>query len=382
MPTSRERLKVAHACQACRVSKVKCDAGRPGWYSLLCTFQCHLCVYESANAYAPFPLSACIRCHARGTACNYNREDGRRTVKGRNRPKAAQRPVRPIRSCAPVPAPVITTALITAPNSPLAAHVSRLQTSPTTPRRQSSAAAPSARSDLEQIRDNEQNRSYYAAHGRFSGQVASAADVRAGLVPAATSYLVPFVDAPLFGNIGEQSARNVMDFAAELPRAYADKLVDIYWLHVHPVEPILDRQRFCRDYEAYYLRRSTLTHAESDVWVSTLHVVFALAVQVQESIPMPQRNDESNHYFRQAWALLRPEAFLWTPGTLDVVQCLMLMNRYLHCTNNQQKTWMTAGLAIQISQSMCNQASETPPSGEVDKDLRQKIWSSCVALER
>jgi hypothetical protein len=62
----------------------------------------------------------------------------------------------------------------------------------------------------------------------------------------------------------------------------------------------------------------------------------------------------------------------------------MLINRYLHCTNNQQKTWMTAGLAMRIAQSMCCHLTETPllkgPSD--DKALKQKVWASCVALDR
>jgi hypothetical protein len=97
---------------------------------------------------------------------------------------------------------------------------------------------------------------------------------------------------------------------------------------------------------------------------------------------MQKRDDEANRYFQRAWALLRPEAFLWKPGSLEVVQCLLLMNRYLHCTNNQQKSWMTAGLAIRIAQNMCCQVSEESSAGEDDRDLRQKVWASCVALER
>ncbi|KAJ8104412.1 hypothetical protein POJ06DRAFT_244461 [Lipomyces tetrasporus] len=62
----------------------------------------------------------------------------------------------------------------------------------------------------------------------------------------------------------------------------------------------------------------------------------------------------------------------------------MLMNRYLHCTNNQQKTWMTAGLAMRIAQSMCGhlpEASSAKDSGD-DRRLKRKVWASCVALDR
>lgn len=204
----------------------------------------------------------------------------------------------------------------------------------------------------------------------------------AGLRPDTTCSLVPFVDAPLFGDIGEPPRNLVLDFASDLPRAYADRLVAIYWHHVHPVEPVLDQQRFSRTYDAFYSRSGAPVHVDHDIWLSTLNLVFALAVQIQESVPMQKRDDEANRYFQRAWALLRPEAILWKPGSLELVQCLLLMNRYLHCTNNQQKTSMTATLAIRIAQNVVCQTSEETSAGDADRSLRQKVWASCVALER
>lgn len=153
-----------------------------------------------------------------------------------------------------------------------------------------SSSSRSEHLDEAQDLDPDQNGVYYTAHERFSGEVVAAIDVRAGFAPAATSHLVPFVDAPLFGEIdlhSPYSAGSVLDFASELPpRAYADRLVGIYWQHIDPVEPILDRERFFRDYQASYSRSGALLHADRDVWLSILHVVFALAVQRQELTPL------------------------------------------------------------------------------------------------
>jgi hypothetical protein len=62
----------------------------------------------------------------------------------------------------------------------------------------------------------------------------------------------------------------------------------------------------------------------------------------------------------------------------------MLMNRYLHCTTHQQKTWMTAGLAMRIAQTMCCNSLETPAGKDTGNDvhLKRKVWASCVALDR
>ncbi|GIK05333.1 hypothetical protein Aspvir_009440 [Aspergillus viridinutans] len=199
--------------------------------------------------------------------------------------------------------------------------------------------------------DRDQNRAYYSTHGQFAGEVAAAIDVRAGLVPAATSNLVPFVDAPLFG------------------------VLDLHSPYIDPLEPVLSRERFLHDYEATYSRPDAPLHADRDIWLSILNVVFALAVQRQEFIPPQQRDKEGNRFFQRAWALLRPETILWKPGTLELVQCLMLMNRYLHCTSNQLKTWMTAGLAIRIAQSMCCHLPEGSSAKHScnDRMLKQKM---------
>ncbi|KAJ5178069.1 uncharacterized protein N7500_000768 [Penicillium coprophilum] len=238
--------------------------------------------------------------------------------------------------------------------------------------------------DREAEPDLEQDRAYYTAHGQFADRVAAAIDVRAGSTPI-PSHQIPLVDAPLFGDLDLSSNSCVLLSSTELPpRAYADQLIDIYWQHIDPMEPVLDRQRFLENYGNVYATSVAPLSANYDHRRTILNLVFALAVQRQEQIPRYQRNKEGNCFFQRAWALLPAESMLWQPGSLELVQCLMLMNRYLHCTNNQQKTWMTAGLAMRIAQSMCCHLPESPfamnPSD--DKALKQKIWASCVALDR
>ncbi|KAF7557540.1 hypothetical protein G7Z17_g533 [Cylindrodendrum hubeiense] len=192
---------------------------------------------------------------------------------------------------------------VTVPASPPALRASSSEAPSTseTP----STIGPAMSEHLDEDQDAEQSHTFYTAHGRFSGEVAAAIDAKAGLAPAATSNLVPFVDAPLF-------------------------------------------------------------------------------VQRQEDIPLQKRDEEGCRYFQRAWSLLPPETILWKPGSVELVQCLMLMNRYLHCTNNQQKTWMTAGLAIRIAQSMCFHlpgTASTKKSGN-DRQLEQRVWASCIAVDR
>ncbi|KAL4747394.1 hypothetical protein BDW72DRAFT_209647 [Aspergillus terricola var. indicus] len=221
--------------------------------------------------------------------------------------------------------------------------------------------------------DPDPDRTYYNAHGHFAGQVVAAID------PAAGSHQIPFVDAPLFENLTLDFPLHSLRscFVAELPpRGYADLLVDIYWRYVQPVEPVLDYQRFVQNYERIYLTSGGPPCTRSDLWLCIINAVFALAVQRQEHILLQQRNEQANRFFLRAWALL-PADLLWMPASLELLQSLILINRYLHCTDNPQKTWMSAGVAIRMAQTMCGHRGESK-----DEALKLKAWAICVALDR
>lgn len=230
------------------------------------------------------------------------------------------------------------------------------------------------------------DRAYYTPYGQFAGDVTAAVDDRAGIAPSpVTTNLVPFVDAPLFGEPDWSLPASGIILATKLPpRAYADRLVGVYWQHVHVIESVLNKEQFLRDYEDIYNSFSASVDEDRAVRLSILNLVFALAVQRQELTPLQQRDEEANGYFLRAWALLPIETVLWQPGSLELVQCLMLMNRYLHCTNNRQKTWTTAGLAMRIAQSLRCYLAYDSSSKESSKDrkLKQQIWASCVGLDR
>ncbi|KAI8689372.1 hypothetical protein NCS56_00200600 [Fusarium sp. Ph1] len=350
-PLRRQRLKVSNACQVCRLRKVKCDGGLP----------------------------ACTRCRARGKTCTYDHESTTVAQEAKRRHSVRNpQPIRPSSATSPA----------------LGAHASQTLSVPVTGIALTSATETSSTLppspgpqglDRDQDSRQDQESPCYIAHGRFSGQVEAAIDVRAGLVPATTSNLVPFVDAPLFGEIDLDSASHALSCSTELPpRAYADRLVGIYWQHVHAVEPILDRTRFFRDYEASYSGADTIPREDRDIWFSILNTVFALAAQRQESILMKKRDEEGNYFFQRAWALIRPETILWKPGSIELVQCLMLLNRYIHCTENRHKTWMTAGLAMRTAQSMCCHVSQSISAGKVSDEARiwKQVWVSCIGLDR
>ncbi|KAL3460116.1 fungal-specific transcription factor domain-containing protein [Aspergillus heterothallicus] len=326
----RQRLKVASACPACRSKKVKCDGTRPA------------CTRPVAPTQKPPSIGP--RIQSRNTP-----PEGRYATFS---PTCLQTPSQ------------------SEPTTPAFNHPITF-----TSRSEKYQEAPSGMGHIQ---------AYNTTHGRFAGQVAAAIDKRVGLPPA-HFHRVPFVDAPLFESLilpdPSASPHVIRDLA---PRNHADQLIQIYWRHIDPIEAVLDRQRFTKNYQIMYTNPKVSASAISDIWLAILNAVFALAVQRQEHLPREQRNDEANRFFLRAWALLPAEAMMWKPPSIELVQCIFLLNRYLHCTDNQHKTWITAGLAVRIAQSLCCHVGEPLSSRSASDEtiLKEKVWANCVALDR
>lgn len=202
-------------------------------------------------------------------------------------------------------------------------------------------------------------------------------------------------DAPLFGF---RSRRQVSALEPGVdgvehvlpPRRHADYLMDIYWHHIHPVEPFLDYERFHHSYRALFEGTSTDENTEERIFISTLNTIFALTTQLQEDGPPEEREAISNRYFQRAWAGVGLETVMREePGSPLLVQCLLLMGRYLQCTNNPHQMWMAVGSAVRIAQSLglhnheYFSSSSTPSFCQaVDRRLATRLWHSCVYMDR
>lgn len=197
--------------------------------------------------------------------------------------------------------------------------------------------------------------------------------------------LAPFADAPLFDlDLGAQSGESI-DNSVLPHRRHADHLVDMFWQHIQPLEPMLERELFTSSYMALFAGHPPDTHADERVFLSTLNTVFALATQLQEGLRADERNKASNAYFRRAWATLRVEAVLWEPGSVELVQCLLLMARYLQCSNNPHQTWMAVGIAVRMAQSLGldkPDISQSPSLNPAPRGFRHQLWQCCIYMDR
>ena len=85
---------------------------------------------------------------------------------------------------------------------------------------------------------------------------------------------------------------------------------------------------------------------------------------------------EQLNSFHSAWSLLRPETIVREAESLELVQCLLFMSRYLHFTSNLHQTWTAVRSAVPIAQSLGLHVANKPSSSLPSRDgrLRRQFW--------
>ncbi|KAK2029223.1 hypothetical protein LX32DRAFT_663389 [Colletotrichum zoysiae] len=154
----------------------------------------------------------------------------------------------------------------------------------------------------------------------------------------------------------------------------------LYWYYVDPLYPFLDQQKFEHSYRALFA--GTTIDADERIFVSTLNLIFALSTQLIESMTPEQRESLSQAYFKRAQNLL--QFCLWDTGSIELIQCLLIMSQYLQSTNNPHQTWMVVGSAVRISQGLGLHLPETSLelSNEAERNLVKRIWHGCILMDR
>jgi hypothetical protein len=224
-------------------------------------------------------------------------------------------------------------------------------------------------------------------HGAFAGEVKAAIDARLGIAPSKrVIHSAPLSDAPLFDlRLDIDPLPGGIDHNVLPQRRHADRLVDLFWQYIQPLEPMLEPGLFSRLYEAVFAGHPLQDHTDERIFLSTLNTVFALSTQLQENVPTEERNRAGNAYFRRAWALLRVETVLWQAPSVELVQSLLLAARYLQCSSNPHQTWMAVGIAVRMAQSIGldkASASVDDPSDRVPRSFKEQLWQCCVYMDR
>ncbi|KDN71492.1 putative fungal specific transcription factor [Colletotrichum sublineola] len=277
---------------------------------------------------------------------------------------------------APTPRPPPATAASTTSSGPDLARRSRLEKHPVTP----SGASPSVVDSMTTVREDGMVTSEYfgsSSAGSFTNQIKDAIDARLGSRTEAKSVKNSLFRPALPLNEGGPGSQ--ADYV--LPaRKQADHLMDLYWYYVDPLYPFLDQQRFEHSYRALFA--GTAIDADERIFVSILNLIFALSTQLIESMTPEQRDSSSQVYFKRAQDLL--QFSLWDTGSIELIQCLLIMSQYLQSTNNPHQTWMVVGSVVRIAQGLGLHLPETSLelSSESERNLVKRIWHGCLLMDR
>ncbi|KAL5603463.1 hypothetical protein FOVSG1_006213 [Fusarium oxysporum f. sp. vasinfectum] len=361
----RKRLKIDLACDICRRRKVKCDGARP---------VCGNCLKRSGlqGRCVYIPISS-------------ERRAGSSSSIGAAPPGLGKIPSESDKDCMQQPkSDGLQQPQILEPTLPL----------PAIPMHHQRSTASAFLSDPSNICTEPTSQTVggsgtgehfgSSSNGTFTGQIKAAIDAkfgRCGLPPSPSA--VPLVDASMFPPLQDETAIDGTAGGMEYelpPRKQADHLINTYWSFVDPLFPVLSKPHFMHSYSALFSGSPVDTNER--MLVSTLNTMFALSIQLQESLKPNQREHLSGKYFRRAQELLRLP--IWERGSIELIQCLLVMSQYLQCTNKPHETWMVVGAAVRIAQGLGLHLPETwtSPSNDLEAALKRQIWQACIFMDR
>jgi hypothetical protein len=218
--------------------------------------------------------------------------------------------------------------------------------------------------------------------GSFMTQIKSVIDAKVGLVSQRASLSgtskPPLITATNAKNPIE--ARNDSVEYVLPPRKRADSLVAVYWELVYPLYPFLDHQGFDAAYQSIWTGSDPAN--DERIFMCTLNVVFALACQLSKAITPEKREDSAKVYFKRAQELLQLD--FWDTGSIELIQCLLIMGQYLQSTSTPHQCWMVVGHAVRMAQGLGFHlpGSSLGPCSSRQRELSRVIWHGCVLMDR
>jgi hypothetical protein len=177
-------------------------------------------------------------------------------------------------------------------------------------------------------------------------------------------------------------------------RSVADHLLDCYFTWVDPLYPYLHRPSFTATYEqlwAAYGDPNSGSEWEMGLpdrkvpdrtFRCILNLVFAFGCQFSPAIPPSRRDSSSDVFFKRSRMLLHID--ILGPGSIHLVQALILMGHYLQSTKFPNRCWNVAGMAIRVAQGLGMHLDSTSANRKsvVEREMWRRTWHGCILLDR
>ncbi|KAL6718998.1 hypothetical protein ACLMJK_003233 [Lecanora helva] len=173
-------------------------------------------------------------------------------------------------------------------------------------------------------------------------------------------------------------------YPLELPiKSTADRLLEAYFSTVQLSFPIFDRGIFMAQYEDVYSAPDLAVYRDR-TFIASLQLVFGIGAVHAHLVDAEWAGDERDHvlYIACARMLAVDGGLLNDLCHLDQVRVFALGAFYLLTTEQINRSWNLAGLALRAAQAMgLHLLNVTPSLSESEKDQRARVWFSVVSLE-
>ncbi|KAK2469295.1 hypothetical protein H9L39_19012 [Fusarium oxysporum f. sp. albedinis] len=194
-------------------------------------------------------------------------------------------------------------------------------------------------------------------------------------------------------------------------RPDADMLMENYRKRVHTIYPFLDWVAVQRRYERIWSPssisskrgssrngqpRHRLVEPQSEpnfediesrkLFYCTLNTIFALGCQSDPYADPEEQALTSEMFWQRAKQLLELDFDVFNEGSVELVQCLLLMSLYLQSTGLSGVCWNVVSVAVRTAQTLglhrSSPTANAPDRTREDPELRRTIWAGCVLLDR
>ncbi|KEF58914.1 uncharacterized protein A1O9_03757 [Exophiala aquamarina CBS 119918] len=190
-------------------------------------------------------------------------------------------------------------------------------------------------------------------------------------------------------------------------REHADALLDVFWTWVHSLYPYLDRLDFEQKYEKIWLsskasdgvfqpvasvsrqsqeERSTAAElTNKKTFYCTLNIAFALGCQFDPALN-PGESRLSDVFWQRAKTLIEQDFNIFNEGSVSLIQALLLFGVYMQSTELSGGCWTVANVATSVAQvnglHQINSGMFKGSLSQKELDLRKRVWSGCILLDR
>jgi hypothetical protein len=164
-------------------------------------------------------------------------------------------------------------------------------------------------------------------------------------------------------------------------RRNADNYLRCFWNFVHPLFPVLHKPSFTARYESLWESQSPVDESDENVtFIPTLNLAFALGCQFSDLVPAEKKVKAAAAFYGRSRSLLLYDIL----GSMQVtvVQWLLLSAIYLQSTSLATTCWTSVGLAIRLAQNLGLHLEPSVVECQVDREMRRRVWHTCVVLDR